>query len=225
MRLLRAAILALGFVPGLAFAQDAARLFQPAPSRPASTSDSAPMVRAALDAPPVPIARPAADMRSTENDTETPPCPSPVRPSPMRRRRSALPGGVNAQFDITYSPLEGFRPLTLDMYAPKPSPMPCRWCCSSMAAAGIAAIPAMRRPSPISPSALAGLAAQGYVVASVNYRLSARSPFPACPSGCESRHPLAARPCLRLWRRWHPAGGLGLSAGGHLAAMADQAVA
>ena len=80
MLVLRASILALGVLPLPALAQDAAQLFQPAPSRPASASDSIPMVRAAPDTPPVPTARPTPEIRSTESDTETPPTPSPRPP-------------------------------------------------------------------------------------------------------------------------------------------------
>jgi acetyl esterase/lipase len=220
MRVLRAAILALGFVPGLAFAQDAARLFQPAPSRPASMSDSAPMVRAALDAPPVPIARPAPDMRSTENDTETPPMPSPRPPVTYPPQKVSFPGGVGAQFDITYSALEGFRPLTLDIYTPKPSPIALPFVLFVHGGGWNSGDSRHAPPFPDFPRALAGLAAQGYVVASVNYRLSQEAHFPAALQDVKA--------AIR-WLRSHASdyGGdptrlavWGMSAGGQLAAMA-----
>jgi len=88
------------------------------------------------------------------------------------------PGGVHSFRDVTYAQLSGFRPLTLDMYLP----------------------PAGRTPKPAVvfihggafrhrtardggtfkdfPSVLAAVAARGYVVASVNYRLIGEARFP-----------------------------------------------
>jgi acetyl esterase/lipase len=220
MRVLRAAILALGFAPGPAFAQDAAGLFQPAPSRPASASDSTPMVRAALDAPPVPIARPTPDMRNTKNDTETPPTPSPRPPVTYPPQKVSFPGGVSAQFDITYSALAGFRPLTLDIYTPKPSPIPLPFVLFVHGGGWNSGDSRHASPFPDFPRALAGLAAQGYVVASVNYRLSQEAHFPAALQDVKA--------AIR-WLRGHASdyGGdptrlaaWGMSAGGQLAAMA-----
>jgi hypothetical protein len=90
-------------------------------------------------------------------------------------QRLAFPDGVAAQFDVTYQILQGFRPLTLDLYQPRPRgyPLPLlvfvHGGTDTRHAAAIEDFPA----------ALADLAAQGYVVASVNYRLSGEARFPA----------------------------------------------
>ena len=90
-------------------------------------------------------------------------------------QRLAFPEGVAAQFDVTYQTLKGFRPLTLDLYQPQPPgyPLPLvvfiHGGTDTRHAANFEDFPA----------ALAGLAAQGYVIASVNYRLSGEARFPA----------------------------------------------
>ena len=121
MRRLGAGIVALGFLPLSALAQDEPRLFAPAPTRTAAASDSIPTVRAALDEPPVPIARPTPEIRSTLSDTETP-VPTPRPPVTYEPQKIAFADGVGAQFDIAYASLAGFRPLTLDIYTPRPAP-------------------------------------------------------------------------------------------------------
>jgi acetyl esterase/lipase len=87
--------------------------------------------------------------------------------------------GVTGVFDLTYATLPGFRPLTLDLYSPR---------------AGSGALPLVvfvhgggwnggdaRHTGTFEdfPATLAALAARGYVVASVNYRLSEEARFPA----------------------------------------------
>jgi acetyl esterase/lipase len=170
------------------------------------------MVRVALDEPPQPIARPT--------DTETPPAPLPRPPVGYEPQKVAFPNGVSAQFDITYETLPGFRPLTLDLYTPRPQ---------------APSVPLVlfvhggdwdsgdsRHAAPFAdfPRALAGLAAQGYVVASLNYRLSQEAHFPAALQDVKA--------AIR-WLRGH-AGALGgdptrlalwgMSAGAQLAALA-----
>lgn len=98
-------------------------------------------------------------------------------------RRVAFAGGVTGLPDLVYAQPAGFRPLTLDVYLPP---------------AGVSRRPAGRplvlyihgggwtsghtRHSGAFadwPGVLASLAAKGYVVASLNYRLAAEAPFPA----------------------------------------------
>jgi acetyl esterase/lipase len=98
-------------------------------------------------------------------------------------RRVAFAGGVTGLPDLVYAQPTGFRPLTLDVYLPP---------------AGVSRRPAGRplvlyihgggwtsghtRHSGAFadwPGVLASLAAKGYVVASLNYRLAAEAPFPA----------------------------------------------
>jgi acetyl esterase/lipase len=133
-------------------------------------------------------------------------------------RRTSFPGGVTGIADVTYDQIPGFRPLTLDIYLP-----------SSRA----------KRPLILYihgggwtnghsrqsgafddfPKVLASLAARGYTVASVNYRLSSEAPFPAALQDVKS-----AIKFLRAHEDEYgidPSKGLvwGGSAGGHLAAL------
>lgn len=117
--------------------------------------------------------------------TAAPPAPMVAAPATPAMRapvgktygpqRLSFADGVSAQFDVTYQTLRGFRPLTLDLYQPRPRDY---------------ALPLVvfvhgsgdtRQAGTIEdfPSALAALAAQGYVIASVNYRLSGEARFPA----------------------------------------------
>ncbi|MEO8896144.1 MAG: alpha/beta hydrolase, partial [Rhizomicrobium sp.] len=103
------------------------------------------------------------------------------RPAPDLNQTVAFPGGVAAHRDIVYAAVGGFRPLTLDLYQtpskPKEAPRPAilfvhggDWVTGDARhLAGFADFPAT----------LAALAAKGYVVASVNYRLSGEAHFPA----------------------------------------------
>jgi acetyl esterase/lipase len=103
----------------------------------------------------------------------------PVSDDLYPERRTDFPEGVVGYADLTYSQLVGFRPLTLDLYLP----------------------PGQRASSPLVvfvhgggwqsghtrhsgafenwPIVLASLAAKGYVVVSIEYRLSGEARFPA----------------------------------------------
>ena len=121
---------------------------------------------------------------------------------------------------MTYATLPGFRPLTLDLYAPD---------------AGSAALPLVvfvhgggwnggdaRHAGTFEdfPATLAALAAQGYVVASVNYRLSEEARFPAALQDVKSAirwlrsEAMARRIDTTRVAVW------GAAAGGQLAALA-----
>jgi acetyl esterase/lipase len=93
-------------------------------------------------------------------------------------RVTHFPKGVTGFADVTYSVIPGFRPLVLDLYEPE----------------GAAAKPLIlfihgggwiggntRHSGALAnfPLAMAQLAAEGFVVASVEYRLSGEAPFPA----------------------------------------------
>jgi acetyl esterase/lipase len=101
-------------------------------------------------------------------------------------RQLTFPGGVNATFDVTYANLRGFRPLTLDLYQPESRGMAMPLVVfvhgggwnggDTRQAAGFADFP----------RELANLAAQGYVVASVSYRLSGEARFPAAVQDVKS---------------------------------------
>jgi acetyl esterase/lipase len=139
-------------------------------------------------------------------------------------RRVSFPAGVTAIADVTYSSPAGYRPLTLDLYLP-----------AATAAVSKSALPLVvyvhgggwtsghaRQAGAFEdfPKVLASLAARGYVVASLNYRLDAEARFPA---------PIQDVKAAIRWLHAHaqtyridPAHGAiwGGSAGGHLAALA-----
>jgi para-nitrobenzyl esterase len=94
-------------------------------------------------------------------------------------RRTQFPGGVVSFADLTYSTLQGFRPLTLDLYReerqPKPRPL-------VIYVHGGGWMSGHTRHSGAFehwPAVLASLAAKGYVVASIEYRLSGEARYPA----------------------------------------------
>ena len=149
-------------------------------------------------------------------------------PNPRPRRISAkpkdypqtvtFPGGVTMT-EMTYGTPQGFRPLTLDLYQPqgKSDPRPVlvfihggNWVGGDS-----------RHDSPFGdfPGLLASIAARGYVVASVNYRLAGEAHFPAAV--------IDVKTAIRYLRDHAGDYNLdgtrfaawGVSAGGHLAAM------
>lgn len=143
----------------------------------------------------------------------------PAQGDPMPDRALAFPGGVTAQADVIFFTVNGFRPLRLDLYrvagaAPKPLVIYVHgggWVAGHTRAAG--AISDF-------PSALAGLAREGFVTVSLEYRLAGEAPHPAqlqdlraairylkANAGKYGIDPTR----IALW---------GDSAGGHLAALA-----
>jgi len=93
-------------------------------------------------------------------------------------RVTHFPHGVTGLADVTYSVLPGFRPLVLDLYQPDGGaehPLVLfihggGWIGGNTRHSGALAD---------FPQAMAQLAAEGFVVASVEYRLSGEAPFPA----------------------------------------------
>ncbi|HVW72169.1 MAG TPA: alpha/beta hydrolase [Rhizomicrobium sp.] len=157
-----------------------------------------------------------------ENDA-APPVPLPRPAVTFPPQKIAYPGGVSAQFDIAYETPADLHPLTLDIYTPKPSPTPLPFVVFVHGGGWDSGDSRHALAFADLPRALAGLAAQGYVVASVNYRLSQEAHFPAALQDVKA--------AIR-WLRGHAAdyGGdstrlaaWGMSAGGQLAAMAGAA--
>jgi acetyl esterase/lipase len=136
------------------------------------------------------------------------------------RHDAAYPGGVIGHPDITYSTIPGYRSMTLDLYVPakgravRPLVIYVHgggWTGGNSRNAGAFAN---------FPAVLADLAARGYVVASLNYRLSGEARFPAAADDVDA--------AIR-WLKGHAADyGIdktrvaiwGGSAGGQLAALA-----
>lgn len=130
----------------------------------------------------------------------------------------AFPHGVKAYRDVTYKVNNGYRPQIVDIYVPStPGPHPLvmyihggGWQAGNTRQSGALAN---------FPAVLAALAAEGFTVASLEYRLSSEATFPAQVQD--------ANAALRFLRahaadyRIDPArvGLWGGSAGGHLAAL------
>ena len=159
MRLRRMRFLLLGLAP---FLIAAAAAQQAAPERP---------FQEARDAPPPPAGI---------TPLIAPPTVRGIEPAnSYGPQKIAFSDGVSGVFDLTYATLPGYRPLTLDLYSPPPGagPLPLvvfvhggGWNGGDARHAGT---------FEDFPAQLAALAAQGYVVASVNYRLSEEAHFPA----------------------------------------------
>jgi acetyl esterase/lipase len=96
-------------------------------------------------------------------------------------RTTTFPSGVTGLADLTYSTVEGFRPLTLDLYLPSRGKSDSRRPLVVFVHGGAWKGGHSRQSGAFEdwPRALASLAAQGNVVSSVNYRLSGEAPFPA----------------------------------------------
>lgn len=149
--------------------------------------------------------------------------PRPVLDDRLPVRELTLGNGVKVIADLNYAVVPGFRPLTLDVYLPKSAP--------KVAARGAPLLVFIhgggwsaghsRQSAAFAdwPGVLASFAARGYVVASLNYRLSAEAPAPAAIHDVKN----AVR-----WLRAHAdrfaidpqrVGVFGGSAGGQLAAL------
>ena len=162
----------------------------------------------------------ARHKRSHEARMEVAPTPSPRPPVTYAPRKFAFPGGVGAQFDIAYSSPAGLAPLTLDIYAPPPSASPPPIVLYVHGGGWDSGDSRHALPFTDFPRALASLAAQGYVVASINYRPSQQAHFPAALQDVKA--------AIR-WMRGHASeygadptrlAVWGMSAGAQLAAMA-----
>ncbi|MDE3167103.1 MAG: alpha/beta hydrolase, partial [Acidobacteriota bacterium] len=103
--------------------------------------------------------------------------PQPPKVQPPLTTR--FPNGVTATWDLVYSAIDGFRPLQLDVYTPPPTGAPKPnvlyvhgggWRNGDQRHGGT---------FEDFPAVLAGVAARGYVVTSISYRLSGESRFPA----------------------------------------------
>jgi acetyl esterase/lipase len=131
-----------------------------------------------------------------------------------------FPGGVVSFPDLTYASLTGYRPLRLDLYRPENTATPHPLVIYVHGGGWQSGHTRHSGAFENWPGVLASLAARGYVVTSLEYRLSGEAPFPAAIQDVKS--------AIR-WLRAHAAEhGIdkqraviwGGSAGGQLAALA-----
>jgi acetyl esterase/lipase len=137
------------------------------------------------------------------------------------QRRVLFPDGVVGLPDLVYSTVNGFRPLTLDLYLPP-----------KQANGGAPVIIYVHGGGWMSghtrhsgafenwPVVLASLAARGYVVASLSYRLSGEAPSPAAEQDVKSAVRWLRGNAARFGIDKRHIGIWGGSAGGQLAALA-----
>jgi acetyl esterase/lipase len=135
-------------------------------------------------------------------------------------RTTQWAGGVTSHADVTYATIPGFRPMVVDIYMPSKKGGPKPLILYIHGGGWVAGH--TRHSGALSnfPAVLAKLAGEGFVVASLEYRLSGEAPFPAQLQD--------ARAAIRFLKS--NAGQYGLdatrvglwggSAGGHLTALA-----
>lgn len=104
---------------------------------------------------------------------------SPVLDDRYPERRVVFPGDVIGLPDLTYSSLAGYRPMILDLYKPRRTSQPRPLVIYIHGGGWMGGHTRHSGAFEDWPGVLASLAARGYVVASVEYRLSSEAPFPA----------------------------------------------
>jgi acetyl esterase/lipase len=104
---------------------------------------------------------------------------APVLEDRYPERRTAFPDGVVGFADLPYSSLTGYRPLILDLYKPADSAQPRPLVIYLHGGGWLAGHTRHSAAFEDWPGVLASIAARGYVVASVEYRLSSEAAFPA----------------------------------------------
>jgi acetyl esterase/lipase len=136
-------------------------------------------------------------------------------------RRVVFPGGVAGLADLVYSTVAGFRPLTLDLYLP-PKPVNGGAPVIIYVHGGGWMSGHTRHSGAFEnwPGVLASLAGRGYVVASLNYRLSSEAPSPAAEQDVKTAVRWLRGNAARFGIDKRHIGIWGGSAGGQLAALA-----
>ncbi len=130
------------------------------------------------------------------------------------------PGGVTSMADVTYSVINGYRPMMIDVYMPPKRGGPKPLVMYIHGGGWTGGTPRNSGAHANFPAALAKLASEGFVVASLEYRLADEARFPAQVQD--------ARAALRFLKSNAATYGIdpsrtgvwGGSAGGHLASLA-----
>ena len=138
-------------------------------------------------------------------------------------RRVAFPGDVWSLADVTYATLDGFRPLTLDLYLPPAREQAFPAIVYVHGGAWIGGHARHAGAFENWPRVLASIAARGYVVASVNYRLSGEASSPAAVQDIRTAVRWLRSNASRYAIDKQQIGIWGVSAGGQLAALAGTA--
>ena len=165
------------------------------------------------------LALAALPLAATARDRDFPTSATPSLGDVYPVHATRWPGGVTSLADVTYSVLPGYRPLIVDIYMPpKPGgPKPLilyihggGWVAGHTRHSGALAN---------FPAALAKLASEGFVVASLEYRLAAEAPFPAQVQDARAALRFLKGNAARYGIDPARTGIWGGSAGGHLSAL------
>jgi acetyl esterase/lipase len=129
------------------------------------------------------------------------------------------PGGVTSLADVTYSTIPGYRPMIVDIYMPAKAVGPKPLILYIHGGGWVAGH--TRHSGALSdfPAVLARLASEGFVVASLEYRLAAEAPFPAQLQDARAALRFLKSNAARYGIDPARSGVWGGSAGGHLAAL------
>jgi acetyl esterase/lipase len=175
---------------------------------------------AALAALSVAAATAAAGTSTSSTTSEPAVGTAPVLDDRYPEHATKFPGGVISFPDVTYAALTGYRPLRLDLYRPENTSTPHPLVIYVHGGGWQSGHTRHSGAFENWPGVLASIAARGYVVTSLEYRLSGEAPFPAAIQDVKS--------AIR-WLRAHATEyGIdkrraviwGGSAGGQLAALA-----
>lgn len=142
--------------------------------------------------------------------------PPPTRADPGPR---SFPGDVAYLPDIPYKSVVGYRPLKLDLYVPPPAARPHPLVLWIHGGGNEIGHPRADWTWGDWRPVLARLAARGYVVAGVSYRLSAEAPFPAAIDDVQDALRFLQANAARWGADPQRSVAWGLSAGGALAAL------
>ena len=146
------------------------------------------------------------------------------RPSPdaYPELRATFPEGVTGLPSVVYARKAGYRPLTLDLYLPRhpegAAPLPL--VVHIHGGAWVSGTPRENGAFANFPAVLAALAARGYVVASVQYRLDGEARFPAAIEDVQDSIRFLRVHAVRYGLDAKRVAVWGGSAGGQLAALA-----
>lgn len=130
-----------------------------------------------------------------------------------------FPNGVVGYPDLTYASIPGYRPLHLDLYVPSGPPIPRPLIVYIHGGGWAFGQPRQSGAFSKWPDVLALIASRGYVVASVEYRLSSEAPFPAAIQDVKAAIRWLRANSQRYGIDPRRVGVWGGSAGGHLAAL------
>ena len=135
-------------------------------------------------------------------------------------RRTAFPDGVTGLADVVYSVIPGYRPLIVDVYLPATAPQQVHPLVLYIHGGGWVG-GHTRHSGALAdfPGVLARLASEGFVVASLEYRLAREAAFPAQLQDARAALRFLRANAARFGIDGTRVGVWGGSAGGHLAAL------